>query len=81
MGLTSYQLYMKALLLYYTAMVCLWPELLLCKLDSQLSPFVDYLRSLGCSTSQLAEMLMLCPHLLGKHGAHFLSDHDMSFIA
>ena len=46
-------------------MVCVWPELLLSRVDTQLKPFVEYLRDLGCSTSQLAEMLMICPHLLG----------------
>ena len=50
------------------AMICIWPELLLCKVETQLVPFVAYLRDLGCSTSQLAEMLMICPHLLGETG-------------
>ena len=50
-------------------MISLWPELLLCKVDRQLTPFVEYLRSLGCSTAQLAEMLTICPHLLGEKDA------------
>ena len=52
----------------HAAMICIWPELLLCKVETQLVPFVAYLRDLGCSTSQLAEMLMICPHLLGEAG-------------
>jgi mTERF domain-containing protein len=46
-------------------MVCLWPELLLCGADTLEALFV-YLRDLGCSNAHLAEVLCICPHLLGE---------------
>jgi hypothetical protein len=45
-------------------LVCLRPEVLTSSLDSQIKPFVDHLKSLGCSALQCGEVLLAAPHLL-----------------
>ncbi len=42
----------------------MYPELLLRSADGEVAPFIAHLRSLGCLTSQAAQILFQHPHLL-----------------